>query len=221
MPCYGVKTIPVDRMSDALGGLDIDLMDLRPDQFDAYARERRKQLRTPVELYLDMIGCFFEVMRAVAARTLVLEREAAARLGSERQVDYTYLEGFLPLYDRASERALRHLRRLLMEAFKKAPELQAAFVAQMAASETVPEVRHFTSAVRTADSPSQAQEHGKSGEEIVDSIKDFLKKYLNKLAEDKNRFRKSVKRALHVNITKDGIEQSLHVINEVLGMVFH
>jgi hypothetical protein len=146
-----------------------------------------------------------------------LERE----LARDRQVDRTYLEGFLPLYDRASERALRHLRQLLMEMFENAPELQAAFVAQMVASETVPEVRQYTSALRTADSPAQGQEHGKSGSEITDSIKDFLKKYLNKLAEDKNVFRRGVKRVFHFNLTKDGIEQSLHVINEILGMVFH
>jgi hypothetical protein len=217
MACYGVNTDPVDRMSEALGGLDVDLMDLGPDQFAGYARDRSEQLRALVELYLDMIACFFEVMRAVATRTLVLERE----LARERHVDRTYLEGFLPLYDRASKRALRHLHRLLMELFESAPELQAAFVAQMVASETVPEVRHYTSAVRTANSPAEAQEHGKSGKEIVDSVKDFLKKYLNKFAEDKSSFRRGVKKALHVNITKDGIEQSLHVINEVLGMVIH
>jgi hypothetical protein len=217
MACYGVNTDPIDKMSDALGGLEIDLMDAEPDQFATYARERREQLRMLVELYLDVIACFFEVMRAVATRTLLLERE----LARDRQVDRTYLEGFLPLYDRASERALRHLRQLLMEMFENAPELQAAFVAQMVASETVPEVRQYTSALRTADSPAQGQEHGKSGSEITDSIKDFLKKYLNKLAEDKNVFRRGVKRVFHFNLTKDGIEQSLHVINEILGMVFH
>lgn len=217
MACYGVNTDPIDKMSEVLGGLEIDLMDLGPDQFVGYAREHRQQLRTLVELYLDMIACFFEVMGAVTARTLLLEQE----LGRDRQVDRAYLEGFLPLYDRASKRALRHLRQLLMEVFENAPELQAAFVAQMVASETVPEVRHFTSAVRTAKSPAEAQEHGKSGNEIADSIKDFLKKYLNRLAEDKNRFKWTVKKVFHFGITKDGIGQSLHVINEVLGMVFH
>jgi hypothetical protein len=135
-------------------------------------------------------------------------------------VDRTYLKPFLPLYDRASKRALKHLRRLLARVFDDAPELQAAFVAQMVASETVAEAFHYTSGVNTADNPAQAQEHGKSGIEIADSIKDFLKKYLNKLAEHKNPFRKAVHRVLHLGITKDGIEQSLHVLNEVLGMVF-
>ncbi len=217
MACYGVNTTPIQRMSDALGALDVDLIDLGPDNFATYAREHREQLRTLVELYLGMVACFFEVMRAVAARTLLLERKAAR----DRQVDRTYLKGFLALYDRASERALRHLRQLLTGAFENAPELQAAFVAQMVASETVPEVSHFTSAVGTANTPTQAQEHGKSGNEIADSVKDFLKKYLNKLAEDKSRFRRGVRRRLHVDITTAGIDQSLHVINEVLGMVFH
>jgi hypothetical protein len=69
---YGVNTAPVRRMSEALDRLEVDLMDLEPEQFVAYAREHRKQLRRLVDLYLDMIACFFEVMRAVAARTLVL-----------------------------------------------------------------------------------------------------------------------------------------------------
>jgi hypothetical protein len=219
MPCYGVDTIPIDRMSEALRGLDIDLMDLGPDELDAYARERSPQLRMLVEMYLDMAVCFFKVMRAVAATTLILEQEAGARLPPERRVDRAYLVEFLPLYDRASERAFRHLRQLLMTTFENAPELQAALVAQMAASETVAEMQYF-STVRTADSPAQAQEHGKAGKEIVDSVKGFLKEYLNKFVKDKNVVHKLAKRVLHVSITKAGIEQSLHVVNEVLGMVF-
>src|ERR1700733_6668602 len=151
---YGVNTAPVRRMSEALDRLEVDLMDLEPEQFVAYAREHRKQLRRLVDLYLDMIACFFEVMRAVAARTLVLERKVAR----DRQVDRTYLKRFLPLYDRASKRALKHLRRLLARVFENEPELQAAFVAQMVASETVAEALHYTSAVSTADNPAQAQE---------------------------------------------------------------
>lgn len=217
MACYGVKTDPVGRMSKALGGLEIDLMDLEPVQFAGYAREHREQLRTLVLLYLDMIACFFEIMRAISARTLVLERKGARN----RQVNRAYLDGFLPLYDRASKRALRHLRQLLMEVFERAPELQAAFVSQMVASETVPEVVHFASAVGTANSPAQARDHGESGKEITDSIKNFLKKFLDRLAEDNNGFKRFTKRVFHLNLTKDGIKQSLHVINEVLGMFFH
>src|ERR1700722_1468610 len=216
MACYGVDTTPIDKMSKALDGLEIDLMDIEPEQFVEVAYARREQLRMLVEFYLDAIACYFEVMLAVAARALLLEREFVR----DGQVDRTYLEGFLPLYDRASRRALRHLRQLLVEVFESAPELQAAFVAQMVASETVPEVWQHTSAVRTANSPAEAQEHGKSGIEITDSIKDFLKKHLNKLAQDRNRFKQVVKKAIHLDVTKDGIEQSLHVINEVLGMIF-
>src|SRR6266404_4399325 len=110
MLCYGVDTAPVERMSAALEKLDIDLLDLRPEQFLLQARRRRKEFGVLVDLYLDMVSCFFSVMRAVAARELVLEREAAAQVGRERQVvDRSYLEGFLPIYDRALERALRHL----------------------------------------------------------------------------------------------------------------
>src|ERR1019366_2733455 len=97
MPCYGVDTTPIDRMSDALRGLGIDLLDLGPAEFDVYAREHRPQLRMLVELYLDMAVCFFKVMRAVAATTLILEQEAGASLPPERRVDRAYLVGFLPL----------------------------------------------------------------------------------------------------------------------------
>src|SRR5438045_778677 len=118
MACYGVDTAPVERMSEALERLDVDLLDLRPEQFLLQARRRRKEFGMLVDLYLDMVSCFFAVMRAIAARALVVEREAASQVRRETQiVDRSYLEGFLPIYDRAAERSLRHLRRLLKAAF--------------------------------------------------------------------------------------------------------
>jgi hypothetical protein len=81
-------------MSDALGRLEIDLLDLGPEQFAAYALERSEQLRTLVDLYLNMIACFFAVMRAVAARTLFGE-QASGSSPPERQVDRTYWGFFL------------------------------------------------------------------------------------------------------------------------------
>lgn len=73
MACYGVDTAPVERMYEALERLDSDLLDLRPDQFLSQARRRRKEFGMLVQLYLDMVSCFFAVMRAVAARDIVLE----------------------------------------------------------------------------------------------------------------------------------------------------
>lgn len=222
MACYGVDTAPVERMSEGLERLDIDLLDLRPDQFLSQARRRRKEFGVLVDLYLDMVVCFFAVMRAVAARALVLERQAVSPGTRERQVvDRTYLGGFLPIYDRASERSLRHLRRLLKAAFAGDPALQAAFVSGMVASGTVPEVRHYTAAVQTGNSPAEAQEHGTSGKEITDSIKDFIEGWLNKYVEDDSRVRRRLKKLLHVDVTKEGIEQAFRAINEVLGMFFH
>jgi hypothetical protein len=222
MACYGVDTAPVERMSEALERLDIDLLDLRPNQFLSQARRRRKEFGMLVELYLDMVSCFFAVMRAVAARDLVLEREAVAQGTRERQVvDRSYLEGFLPIYDRASERSVRHLRRLLKAAFVRDPELQAAFVSRTVESGTAAEVRQYTAAVKTGNSPAEAQEHGVSGKEITDSIKDLIKGWLNKYVEDDSRVRRRLKKLLHVDVTKEGIEQAFRVINEVLGMFFH
>ncbi len=219
MTCYGVDTTRITTMSDALREFDVDMLDFGPDKFAAYARENSQQLRKLAELYLDMAECFFEVMREVSAETLSLEREASAQ-PSEPRVDRAYLDGFLPIYDRASKRAFRHLRQLLMREFANAPELQAGFVTQIVASETVAEADQFTSTVPTAKSPVEAQQHGKAGKEIVDSVKGFLKEYLNKFVSDKNFMHKLARRVAHVDITKAGIEQSLHVVNEVLGMVF-
>lgn len=222
MTCYGVDTARIERMSKALAKSDTDLLNLGPDQFATQARARRKEFNDLVALYLDAAECFFEVMRAVAAKSLSLERVSpSAARQAQRRLDRRYLEGFLPIYDRACQRSFHHLRDVLKERFVKGYEDQAAFVAQLVASETVAEFSHFTTAVRTAESPEEAQEHGKSGKEIVDSVKDFLKSQLNQFAKDKSVTRRYVKKMLHVEITKGGIEQSLHVINEVLGMVFH
>ena len=123
-------------------------------------------------------------------------------------VDRTYLEGFLPIYDGAAETALRRLRDLLMAAFAEAPDLQAGFVAQMAASQTVQEAHQYVTSVQTADNPAQAQEHGEAGKEIADSIKDFVKGFIKDV------------RIARLVVKKESIDRDLHVLNEVLGMVF-
>lgn len=133
--CYGVDTTRIKRMSEVLRGLNVDFMSLKPEEFAAYARIHRKELSRMVEMYLDMTTCFLEVMRAVAVRTLELERQAPTALSQEgRAVDRRYLEGFLPIYDRASERSIRLLRKLLKAWFARDPLAQAAFVAQVGAT---------------------------------------------------------------------------------------
>lgn len=220
MACYGVDTAPVERMSEALKRLDVDLLDLTPNQFLAQARRRRKEFGELVDLYLDMTSCFFAVMRAVAERSLVLERQAVSRSRRERPVDRSYLEGFLPIYDNASERSMHHLRRLLKAAFAGDAVAQAAFVSGIAASGTVAEVQHYAAVVPTASTPAEAQEHGMTGKEITDSIKKFIQGCLNRYVEDKSPVRRYVRKAVNLDVTKEGIEQAFHVINEVIGMFF-
>lgn len=221
MACYGVDTTAVERMADALARVDVDLLDLTPNQFLAQARRRRKEFGVLVDLYLDMASCFFTVMRAVAERALVLEREAVSRGRQERPADRGYLEGFLPIYDNASEQSMRHLRRLLKAAFAGDVVAQAAFISGITASGTVAEVQHYTAAVPTANTPGEAQEHGMSGKEITDSVKKFIQGCLNKYVEDRSPVRRRIKKTLNLDVTKEGIEQAFHVINEVLGMFFH
>jgi hypothetical protein len=204
MPCYDIDTTPIERMFVALERLEIDLADAAPETFAAYAHERRDLLRELVELYLAAVSCFFAVMRAVAARSLMMEREIPLRRGADR----TYLEGFLPIYERAAEAARRRLHDLLMAAFADAPEFQAEFVARMVASQTVQEAHQYVTSVQTADNPAQAQEHGQGGKEIVDSVKDFVKSFIKDV------------RFLGWRVKKESIDQGLHVLNEVLGMVF-
>jgi predicted RNase H-like HicB family nuclease len=91
----------------------------------------------------------------------------------------------------------------------------------MVESGTVAEVRQYTGVVQTGNSPAEVQEHGISGKEITDSIKELIKGWLTKYVEDDSKVRRRLKKLLHVDVTKEGIEQAFRVINEVLGMVFH
>ncbi|MFY9620014.1 MAG: hypothetical protein WAQ99_09390 [Pyrinomonadaceae bacterium] len=211
MTCYDVDTTDIERMADALKELTIDLTEAEPEQFAGYARENQDLLSDLVAKYFDAVSCFFEVMRNIAWTALQADeaKHPAESNVEPAVVDRSYLREFLPLYDRASEEGLARLRRLLQEVFAEEPELRAAFVAEMVASGTVEESRIFCSTVATADSAAQAQEHGSSGKEVVDSVKQFLLSFLKEEI--------GWKRFI---VRKKSIERILHIVNEILNMVF-
>jgi hypothetical protein len=203
MPCYGVDTTPIERASELLKAIEIDLAEANADKFAAYTVQNQDLLQELVSRYLAAVSCFFDIMLAVADRTLTLEREEHVPVNRE------YLRSFFPLYRRAVERSLRHLEQLLATSFRERPELRTEFVAQMVESQTVQEQVEYVSSVNAADRSEQAQEHSKSGKEIVDSVKDFLKGFI------------SDRRILRITLRKKYVDQSFRVINEVLGMVRH
>ena len=103
MACYVSRLIRFDRMSEALGRLDIDLMDLRPDEFAEYAHERRQQLRTLVELYLDQTAHFFQGHASCGREKATPGAQGSAKSSNRPRF----------------ETSLRHLRQLVIEAFEK------------------------------------------------------------------------------------------------------
>jgi hypothetical protein len=78
----------------------------------------------------------------------------------------------------------------------------------MVASETVQESLQFCRTVQTAKHPEEAQEHGLSGKQIQDSIKEFLLSFLKDI------------HVVRFVVKKRSIERGLHVLNEIVGMVY-
>lgn len=153
-------------------------------------------------------------MRAVALRRLELDRDfpSPKRNLLPHTVDRTYLRGFLPIYDHALDQALRRLRQMLVDLFAEDAELQSSFVAQMVASETVrdragkPAVLRRSSNRRASRTSARAWPFWQTNPGQYQRLSDKL--YQRHPPESLCSEEKS-------------IERGLHVLNEVVGMVFH
>lgn len=220
MPCYGVDTTPIEKAAKAFSQLEDELARVRPKDLASYHRRRARALREAVLLYIDATECWFRILRAIATRSLVLEHDAKrrTRLGND-YVDRSYLEGFLPIYDRALTRSMTALRELVATALTRAPEMASTMVTQTLSSEVIGEYHAFIG-VQDGQTFHVVQEHGASGKEIGDSAKKFIIEFILKFIKEYPRLSRSIAKKLRIKLDADTVKNAFHALNEILGMVF-
>lgn len=215
MPCYGVDTLAIERLSERIQGVSPEIFELNSETAIAFEREHDKLLREIEELFLAAFFCFLQVMLSIARARLQLERRRPplARLlwwllTGSRSRPRDYLEGFLPIYEQAARRSEEQLRSLFEGAFAQIPGSRAVFVEQLIASQTAEEMRVFATYVRPGEYITEVDEHGDAGKKVTDSVKDLLKSFFGD-----SRFGRLV-------FKKESVERGLHAINEIIGIVF-
>lgn len=202
MACYGVDTAPIDRLAILIRDFpQQQVMDLEQDGVAAFARERSEALREIEQCFLESFSIFLQILLAIAKTRLNFPEQNLGR-------DFREYRGpFLSLYPQAADRALRLLSQVLAEAFNQDASLRVEFASGLGASMLAEEMSTCVHVMDTAHSTAEADSHAKTATEITDSAKDFIKSFLSHIP-------------LVRGLKKRNVDLTLHVINEIKGIVF-
>jgi hypothetical protein len=201
MTCYGVDTARIERLTSLVDSMRRELrIDVDTDVLPL-AQPHRTVFLEIAKAYLAAFVCFLEVIHSLmqTKRRFVIQRQAGA---TPRGVD---LEGYAFIYSRATKNFELLLSRIFDEIFPGDPKRCAEFVTQMLASETAEEMKVWTR-VQTAENEEEAQEHGEAAKQVVDSVKAFVRGFLDVLPFIRNR--------------KERLDKVAHAVNEMLGIFF-
>lgn len=202
MACYGVQTDSIERLSALMRDFpERQVLELEPEQLEDFARRHAALLREIERQFLAAFGAFLQVLLAIARTRLELGEQTTAQEYRE------FRRPFLEIYARSANESLAALAQVLDESFVRMPSLRVSFASQLASSAVAEEMTVLTRGVNTAETASETESHGGAAKEVTDSVKTFIKEFVKQIP--------FVRR-----LKKKKVELGLHVINEVIGIVF-
>ncbi len=211
MSCYGVDTPSIERLDGLMRDVPdaIREFDGSPNQAGMIA-DYEDLLREIVVQFFGAFDEFLQVMASLMQHRIALKRNGLAGNGEEEAIRRTaFLVEFLEIYAAARGDGLTRLRDILNRVFEADPSLRAIFVSELAASYTAREMAVFTATVAIAETEVEADEQGEAGKQVTDSVKGFIRNNLE-----------SIPVLGGIKSYKRKVENTLHVLNEILGMVF-
>ena len=211
MATYNQSIDAIHHLDKLLSGTDYEryLYEFDEENLHAFARQNHSIHQEILHTYIDAFCCLQNVLSALMVRKIDLlqERQFLNPVMRETRRNYGYLGEYIGIYHAAIQQSRQLLHRIFEEVMND-ELICAEFAIQLVASQTVREMQHYAVATPEATCVEEADQDGQAGKEITDSVKKFLKSFLNTLPIG----RKKTK--------EERVDKVLHALNEMLGVLF-